>query len=58
MRISRIARHGAFRDASASAQTFETVNVTIINPSYFEEIVAVKLTRSTENIRRKHIQGF
>ena len=37
MRIGRIARPGAFCDASVEALTFETANETIINPIDFED---------------------
>ena len=37
MRIARIARPGALREASVSAQTFETVDEVVVNPIDFEE---------------------
>ena len=58
MRVARIGRHGALYYASASAQTFETVDGTKINPIHCDEIVDANLTRSIGNIKRKRIQCY
>ena len=53
----RIARHGDSYGAAVSAQTSESIDESIINPIDIEEIAEVNLTKSTGNIKHKHIQG-
>ena len=56
MRISRISRHGALRDSSVYADTFETIGESIVNAIDIAEIDDVKLTKSTGDIENDHSQ--
>ena len=58
MRIARIARPGALYDASVTAQTFETIDVTIISPTDFEGIVDVNSTTVIGANSYARIPGF
>ena len=58
IRISRIYGHGALYDASASSQTFGTIDEEIINPIDFDDIDAANLTKEIANITHKRIQGY
>ena len=58
MWISTISRPGALYGASASAQTFETIEESTINPSGFEEIIDVTLARAIGEENYSHMPGF
>ena len=56
--ICRTARPGALRDASVSAQTFETIDEEIISPIDFEEIADANLATVLGTNPNPHIPGF
>ena len=57
MRIARITRPDALRDASVSDETSITTDGWVINPIDFEEIVDVNSTKSNGDTKHNHIQG-
>ena len=58
MRIARIARPGSLYGASASAQTFEAIQESVVSPSNFNEIADVNLARAANARNYPHIPGF
>ena len=58
MRISRIARPGALRAASASARTFATIGESIINPIDFDEVPDVNTARVIGLESYSHMPGL
>ena len=58
MRIARIARPGALRDASISAKTPEAIDEAIINPIAPDEIADANLAEVLETSPHLHIPGF
>ena len=58
MRIARIARPGALYDDSVSAQTFETIDESIINPIGVAEGGDVNIARVVDVDSYSRIPGF
>ena len=58
MRIARGSGPGALYGASAPAETFETIEESIINQSDIEEISDANSARAAEVERYSHMPGF
>ena len=56
--VARIARPVALYGASASAQTAETIDETIVNPIDFEEVGDVNVARLIDMGPYSHMPGF